>query len=133
MAIMPQERQFRRLVERGAGQAAAGLGDADRARMVADAPPHLVCPVSKDLLRDAVMLPCCGESASEDAARSALNRTGRCPLCQSSMTADRLVPNRSIRAAVATFIVDWGRLEKDRLTRERDDGAASARARTGAP
>ena len=53
-----------------AGNAGGGLSDAEVAQMTREAPSHYLCRLSEKLIKDAVMFPCCGESASDGAARA---------------------------------------------------------------
>ena len=121
VAIVPQEEQFRRLQGRMGGNTAAQLSEDDKRRMVSEAPSHYVCRCCRGLLRDAVLLPCCGESACDGCARRHIAESGgRCPLCRAASPADRLVANRSLRAAVATYQAEWGKRERDNLAQQRD-------------
>lgn len=46
------------------------------------APDNLRCPLTKTLLRDAVVLPCCKMCVNDNAIRQELLNSGlRCPLC----------------------------------------------------
>ena len=42
----------------------------------------LTCPITLELLEDAVASPCCGRTFSREALRSCLARNGACPLCR---------------------------------------------------
>jgi len=77
VAIVPQEEQFRRLQGRMGGNTAAQLSEDDKRRMVSEAPSHYVCRCCRGLLRDAVLLPCCGESACDGCARRHIAESGR--------------------------------------------------------
>eukprot|EP00900_Chrysochromulina_parva_P002192 jgi/Chrpa1/11974/Chrysochromulina_OHIO_Genome00003768-RA len=72
-------------------------------------PNELKCPISKRLLRDAVLLPCCGASVCNDAVGQALVDDGSgagatCVLCQSAgVSIDDIVPNKNVRMLVAAF------------------------------
>lgn len=126
--IQPSTSRFETLVKRGVGSAP---DDAARVREAASAdkpPNHLVCPVCTKLFLDAVVLPCCGEAACDDCARTALMATGECPLCQRHVTADQLIPNKRLRAAVDKHLVDWVELDR----RRRIDQAALENAAAAA-
>ena len=62
---------------------------------------HLACALCSELLREAVLLPCCGRSACDECARRALLRVARCPApdCAKPLLADNLLPQAALRAA----------------------------------
>ncbi|KAL1519430.1 hypothetical protein AB1Y20_022953 [Prymnesium parvum] len=78
----------------------------------ADVPEELRCPVTRKLFRNAVLLPCCGASVSDNAVSQALIDEGgaagaTCVLCGTQGVAvDELVPNRQMRDAVDAFLED---------------------------
>ncbi|KAF0688227.1 Aste57867_20097 [Aphanomyces stellatus] len=92
--VIPQENIFRALVKRSGGGS-----HVEQCRQ--NPPPHLACPICKTLMRDAVLVPCCHESACDECIRSAViahNLT--CPLCHKALTPDDLIPNKVTRKSV---------------------------------
>lgn len=113
--IQPSQARFETLVKRGVG---AAPDDVNRVREAASAdkpPSHLVCPVCTKLFHDAVVLPCCGDAACDECARSAIVVRNECPLCRQRVSVDQLIPNKRLRAAVDKYLVDW--VENDRRRR----------------
>ena len=74
-------------------------------------PEHLKCPITGSLCRNAVVLPCCGASVSNDALHLALRedehgvaRGATCALCRTAgVFAGDVVPNRQLRGWVEAF------------------------------
>ncbi len=68
-------------------------------------PKELICPLCQQMLNNAVLIPCCMESACDECIRFALieKYNFHCPLCQSSVVPDDLLPNKALRRAVETF------------------------------
>uniref|UniRef100_A0A8C6NI97 RBBP6 ligase n=1 Tax=Nothobranchius furzeri TaxID=105023 RepID=A0A8C6NI97_NOTFU len=63
-------------------------------------PAEFLCLMCRDLLGDAVVIPCCGSSYCDDCIRSALldSEDHVCPTCgQSDVSPDTLVANRFLR------------------------------------
>ncbi|KAJ8614066.1 hypothetical protein CTAYLR_005839 [Chrysophaeum taylorii] len=114
--IQVSKNRFDALVKRGVG---AAPDDPVRVREAAskDNPPHpLVCPLCRKLFQDAVIVPCCTESACDACIRAALARTYcECPLCRSPCTPDQLLPNKRLRSAVEQHLIEW--LDMDRKRR----------------
>ncbi|XP_059471341.1 E3 ubiquitin-protein ligase RBBP6 [Neocloeon triangulifer] len=74
-------------------------------------PEDLVCSICEDLLTDAVMIPCCGNSFCDECIRSALleSEEHECPDCKDKgVSPDTLLPNRFLRNSVAKFRNDTG-------------------------
>ena len=75
-------------------------------------PDELRCPITKTLFRNAVLLPCCGASVSDDAIAQALvedagGAGATCVLCETKgVRIDEVLPNRQLRDAVAAFLAD---------------------------
>lgn len=59
----------------------------------------LLCPISKDLMVDAMVTPCCGNSFCDGCARLLLLKSGdnTCFTCNKSVSADDLVPYPALR------------------------------------
>ncbi|KAE8741533.1 hypothetical protein FOCC_FOCC012917 [Frankliniella occidentalis] len=69
-------------------------------------PEDLLCSLCKDLLTDAVMMPCCGNSFCDDCIRTFLLESDdqECPQClEKEKTPEMLIPNRFLRKRVADF------------------------------
>ena len=71
-------------------------------------PDDLKCQVCQDLMKDAVMMPSCGDSMCDECARDALikeeNTKKECPICQEpDNSPDELIPVRKIREDVKKF------------------------------
>ena len=72
-------------------------------------PEELKCPVTHTLFRNAVLLPCCGASVSDDAIAQALvedasGNGATCSLCgRGGVSVDEVLPNQQLRAAVTAF------------------------------
>ncbi|KAK7939865.1 hypothetical protein WMY93_003191 [Mugilogobius chulae] len=69
-------------------------------------PDELMCLICKDLLNDAVVIPCCSNSYCDDCIRSALldSEDHICPTCnQSDVSPDALIANKFLRQAVNNF------------------------------
>eukprot|EP00948_MAST-09A_sp_MAST-9A-sp1_P002988 g2988.t1 len=70
-----------------------------------DVPKHLLCKNCKKLVRNAVIMSCCGETTCDDCMRETLIKTKfKCPFCQEHTTLDGLVPNKGIRRSVEAFL-----------------------------
>jgi len=92
----------------GAQPGAAGGAGADAAppkRTITQIPPALLCPLSKKLMLDGVMVPCCQESYCEAAVTEYLQtaddpkKFNLCPSCKDpcDLSVTKLIPNRKIR------------------------------------
>ncbi|XP_034750569.1 E3 ubiquitin-protein ligase RBBP6-like isoform X2 [Etheostoma cragini] len=69
-------------------------------------PEELLCLICHDLLSDAVVIPCCGNSYCDDCIRTALldSEDHICPTCsQSDVSPDTLIANKFLRQAVDNF------------------------------
>ncbi|CAL9693825.1 unnamed protein product [Knipowitschia caucasica] len=69
-------------------------------------PDELMCLICKDLLTDAVVIPCCGNSYCDDCIRTALLDSDDhvCPTCdQAEVSPDTLIANKFLRQAVNNF------------------------------
>lgn len=68
-------------------------------------PKELTCPLCKKLLNNAVMIPCCNETSCDDCIRSQLmEKTNfHCPLCNSNLVPDQLLPNKAVRRSVESY------------------------------
>jgi len=68
-------------------------------------PNELLCPICKDLLKDAVMMPCCAGSACDECARNGIidSEGSRCPVCTDVANPEELIPYRLFRDKVDKF------------------------------
>lgn len=69
-------------------------------------PEDLLCSICSDLLTDAVMIPCCGNSFCDECIRSILLESDdhECPDChERDIIPSTLIPNRFLRNSVANF------------------------------
>ncbi|MEQ2313929.1 hypothetical protein AMECASPLE_006912 [Ameca splendens] len=74
-------------------------------------PDELLCLICRDLLSDAVVIPCCGNSYCDDCIRTTLleSEDHLCPTCgQSDVSPDTLIANKFLRQAVNNFKKDLG-------------------------
>ncbi|AWP05381.1 putative E3 ubiquitin-protein ligase RBBP6-like [Scophthalmus maximus] len=74
-------------------------------------PDELLCPVCNDLMTDAVVIPCCGNSYCDDCIRTALldSEEHICFTCkQSDVSPDNLIANKFLRQAVNNFKNETG-------------------------
>ncbi|KAI3360046.1 hypothetical protein L3Q82_014378 [Scortum barcoo] len=74
-------------------------------------PDELLCLICHDLLSDAVVIPCCGNSYCDDCIRTALldSEEHVCPTCsQSDVSPDTLIANKFLRQAVNNFRKEQG-------------------------
>ncbi|CAG9824597.1 unnamed protein product [Phaedon cochleariae] len=80
-----------------------------------DIPEDLVCGICSDLLQDAVMIPCCGNSFCDECVRGVLleSEEHECPDChEKDIFPDTLIPNRFLRTSVANFKNTTGYVKK---------------------
>ncbi|XP_063904120.1 E3 ubiquitin-protein ligase RBBP6-like isoform X2 [Zophobas morio] len=78
-------------------------------------PEDLVCSICSDLLTDAVMIPCCGNSFCDECIRSFLleSEEHECPDChEKDISPATLIPNRFLRNSVANFKNTTGYVKK---------------------
>ena len=69
-------------------------------------PEELLCLICKDIMTDAVLIPCCGNSYCDECVRTALLESDEhtCPTCQQNdVSPDALVANKFLRQAVTNF------------------------------
>ncbi|XP_072390244.1 uncharacterized protein snama isoform X2 [Diabrotica undecimpunctata] len=74
-------------------------------------PEDLLCSICSDLLADAVMIPCCGNSFCDECIRGVLleSEDHECPDChEKEISPDTLIPNRFLRTSVANFKNETG-------------------------
>ncbi|EFN87378.1 Retinoblastoma-binding protein 6 [Harpegnathos saltator] len=74
-------------------------------------PEDLLCNICKDLLTDAVMIPCCGNSFCDECIRTFLleSEEHECPDCnEKDVSPETLIPNRFLRNAVMNFKNETG-------------------------
>lgn len=69
-------------------------------------PQDLKCNLCQNLLQDAVLIPCCGNSFCDECIRSLLleSESHECPTCKElNVSPDTLIPNRYLRICVNKF------------------------------
>ncbi|KAM9259335.1 E3 ubiquitin-protein ligase RBBP6-like [Cariama cristata] len=69
-------------------------------------PDELLCLLCKDIMTDAAIIPCCGNSYCDECIRTALleSEEHTCPTChQTDVCPDTLIANKSLRQAVNNF------------------------------
>uniref|UniRef100_UPI00359014E9 E3 ubiquitin-protein ligase RBBP6 isoform X2 n=1 Tax=Myxine glutinosa TaxID=7769 RepID=UPI00359014E9 len=80
-------------------------------------PDELLCLLCKDLMSDAVVIPCCGNSYCDECIRTALldSEDHTCPTChQCDVSPDALISNKVLRQAVGNFRNETGYIKKRR-------------------
>ncbi|KAL8174950.1 UNVERIFIED_CONTAM: hypothetical protein K2H54_006948 [Gekko kuhli] len=74
-------------------------------------PDELLCLICKDIMTDAVVIPCCGNSYCDECIRTALleSEEHTCPTChQTDVSPDALIANKFLRQAVNNFKNETG-------------------------
>ncbi|XP_052630771.1 E3 ubiquitin-protein ligase RBBP6-like [Harpia harpyja] len=69
-------------------------------------PDEILCLICKEIMTDAAIIPCCGNSYCDECIRTALleSEEHRCPKChQTGVSPDALVANKCLRRAVSNF------------------------------
>ncbi|XP_049653233.1 E3 ubiquitin-protein ligase RBBP6-like [Accipiter gentilis] len=69
-------------------------------------PDEILCLICKEIMTDAAIIPCCGNSYCDECIRTALleSEEHRCPEChQTGVSPDALVANKCLRRAVSNF------------------------------
>ena len=63
-------------------------------------PPELICSICKEVVKDAVIIPCCGESFCYDCIQEYLcENEFTCPSCKApDVSPEKLAPNKALRA-----------------------------------
>ncbi|XP_069566073.1 E3 ubiquitin-protein ligase RBBP6-like isoform X1 [Brachyistius frenatus] len=92
-------------------------------------PSELLCVICQDLLSDAVVIPCCGNSYCDDCIRSALldSENHVCPTCsQSEVSPDTLIANKFLRQAVNNF-------KKERDHTKNSSKSSTSQSQSSAP
>lgn len=70
-----------------------------------EVPESLKCGICKDVFKNAVLVPCCGNSFCDECiTRVLVEETGfKCPECKKKIVLDNLIPNSSLRKSVEDF------------------------------
>ncbi|KAK3588455.1 hypothetical protein CHS0354_025112 [Potamilus streckersoni] len=74
-------------------------------------PEDFLCLLCSNIMTDAVVIPCCGNSYCDECIRNALLESEEhiCPTCgESEISPDRLIPNRFLRTAISNFYNETG-------------------------
>ncbi|KAK4806587.1 hypothetical protein QYF61_013842, partial [Mycteria americana] len=69
-------------------------------------PEELLCLLCQELMADAVVIPCCGNSYCDECIRTALleSEEHTCPTChQTDVSPDALIANKALRKAIDNF------------------------------
>ncbi|XP_049924463.1 E3 ubiquitin-protein ligase RBBP6-like isoform X3 [Epinephelus moara] len=93
-------------------------------------PEELLCLICHDLLNDAVLIPCCGNSYCDDCIRTTLldSEEHVCPTCsQSEVSPDSLIANKFLRQAVDNFKKERG------YTKTRKRGCGTSQSQNPTP
>uniref|UniRef100_K3X144 Uncharacterized protein n=1 Tax=Globisporangium ultimum (strain ATCC 200006 / CBS 805.95 / DAOM BR144) TaxID=431595 RepID=K3X144_GLOUD len=118
--IEPQNKNFSKLMAKSGGSATLD-------QFIANPPDHLACPLCKRLMNDAVLIPCCQESACDECLRSALiEKKLTCPLCNTTnMSPEKLLPNKVLRTSVDEFLrrARTEQQEREQLVKEAEEKA----------
>ena len=69
-------------------------------------PAHFICPITGDLMRNAVMGPD-GHSYDEEAIRQWLTKNPTSPKTRQPMYLEQLIPNRQLREGISSFILSY--------------------------
>lgn len=78
-------------------------------------PDELLCPLCKDIVTDAAVIPCCANSYCDECIRTALleSEDHTCPTChQHDVSPDALIANKFLRQAVINFTNGTGAYAK---------------------
>ena len=67
-------------------------------------PAELVCLVCQEVMKLAVMMPCCAGASCQDCARNNINIYGSCPLCLAHSHCEDLIPYRMLRQKVSQYL-----------------------------
>jgi len=97
-------------------------------------PAELKCPLTKKLIHDPVVLPCCGFSVSVEVVMKALSggtdseaEGGTCVFCHTTgVQVDALIPNRQMREAIAVFFEDVKHAQADACEARSGSGRGAA-------
>lgn len=72
-----------------------------------ETPPELVCDICKELMKDAVIIPCCGESYCYGCIQEYLcENEFTCPACKKdNVSPENLAPNKALRAVSNDYVM----------------------------
>lgn len=72
---------------------------AEKVPKEAEPPPELICSICKKLMKEAVIIPCCGESYCYGCIQEYLcENEFTCPACKKEgISPDNLAPNKALR------------------------------------
>lgn len=107
--IHEQAREQRKIVDKLTAQRLQGNFPLLSTKMEKiDIPEEFKCPICKELMKDAVLVPCCGESFCLDCIENVMLQTSlteegsRC-LCSTILRANSLYDNKSLRRTITKF------------------------------
>lgn len=92
-------------------------------------PDELKCPLCTELMREAVLIQCCGNSFCDECIRNNLldSESKECPVChKTDMSPEELVPNLMLRQAVTKFLNDTGYAHYARRRLAAEDAAGAS-------
>ncbi|VDP29179.1 unnamed protein product [Soboliphyme baturini] len=82
------------------------IGKKEKPPFKREIPPELLCTLCSDLLKDAVLIPCCGYSFCDECIRNQLLESDNheCPNChEKGISPVSLIPNGKLRQAVDSY------------------------------
>ncbi|KAI7860396.1 hypothetical protein BDC45DRAFT_101269 [Circinella umbellata] len=85
-------------------------------------PSELTCRICENLMKDAVLVPCCGKSFCKECITTELDETNRCPVCnKEGVLSSAVIPNRSLRNTIQAY-------KEQQQNKEAEMAAAAAAA-----
>ena len=78
-------------------------------------PPEFLCKICTDIIKNAVMMPCCAGPCCDTCARTGVTCFGTCPLCQEVASVEDLIPYRMLRGKIDDYINKKSQAEKSSL------------------
>ncbi|KAI8141403.1 hypothetical protein BJV82DRAFT_175248 [Fennellomyces sp. T-0311] len=67
-------------------------------------PSELTCRICGKLMKDAVLVPCCGKSFCKECITTKLDETSKCPVCnKEDVRSSQVIPNRSLRNTIQAY------------------------------
>ena len=66
-------------------------------------PPEFLCKICTNLIKNAVMMPCCAGPCCDTCAVTGVACFGTCPLCQAVTSPEDLIPFRMLRDKIDKY------------------------------
>jgi len=111
VVVQPNEQEWKKMTSK------VGTIYSDDIYNSVPVPDDLRCPLCEKLYKDAVSIPCCGESYCDECIRNHLlketNSKMECPNCHQEQSPDNLVPNKSLRQAVEQHLLEFTNKKSD--------------------